>query len=43
MSDLFREEKPVDFMKAWIKGREIDKKYYIVPLRLSDGLDAASD
>ena len=36
MNDLFKEEKTIDFEKAWFKGREVDKKYYIVPLRRVD-------
>ncbi len=35
MNDLYREEKSIDFTKAFLKGREIDKKYYIVPLKLA--------
>ena len=34
MKDLFKEDKAIDFQKAWYKGREIDKKYYFVPLKL---------
>lgn len=36
MNDLFKEEKTIDFNKIWLKGREVDKKYYIVPLRRVD-------
>ena len=33
MSDLYREEKPIKFEAAFDQGREIDKKYYILPLK----------
>ena len=33
MRDLYREEKPINFEMAHSQGREIDKKYYIVPIR----------
>lgn len=33
MHDLYREEKPICFSEAFSQGREIDKKYYIVPLK----------
>ena len=36
MNDLYREEKSIDFDKAFIHGREIDKKYYVVPLERVD-------
>ena len=35
MHDLYREEKPINFSEAFSQGREIDKKYYIVPLKLT--------
>ena len=34
MRDIYREEKPINFAAAFSQGREIDKKYYILPLRL---------
>ena len=34
MKDLFREEKAINFEYSLHKGRESDKKYYIVPLKL---------
>ncbi len=33
MRDLYREERPINFDMAYNQGREIDKKYYIIPLR----------
>lgn len=33
MRDLYREEKEINFEEAFSKGREIDKKYYFVPLK----------
>ena len=33
MNDLYRQEKSIDFRKAFVEGREKDKKYYIVPLK----------
>ena len=43
MHDLYREEKPIKFEEAFSQGREIDKKYYIVPLRLSKGKREGED
>lgn len=34
MNDLYREEKAINFEEAFSQGREIDKKYYFVPLKL---------
>jgi hypothetical protein len=34
MRDLYREEKAINFEEAYVRGREIDKKYYFVPLKL---------
>jgi hypothetical protein len=34
MRDLYREERPINFEMAYAQGREIDKKYYIVPIRV---------
>lgn len=33
MHDLFKEEKPIKFKEAETAGREMDKKYYIIPLK----------
>jgi hypothetical protein len=33
MRDLYREEKPIEYAEADTAGREMDKKYYIIPLR----------
>jgi hypothetical protein len=35
MRDLYREEKPIKYSEAHTSGRELDKKYYIIPLRMS--------
>ena len=46
MSDLYREEKPINFSAANQEGREIDKKYFIVPIKMQwhgDSLRAGID
>lgn len=43
VNDLFKEEKKVDFEKAWIPNREADKKYYIIPLRRVDSIESSWD
>jgi len=35
MRDLYREEKPINFAEAHSSGRELDKKYYLIPLKLT--------
>lgn len=39
MKDIYREEKSINFAAAFSQGREIDKKYYILPLRLQESMD----
>ena len=43
MKDIYREQKTIDFSVAFGQGREIDKKYYILPLKLIKGTDAQED
>lgn len=33
MRDLYRDERPINFEMAYTQGREIDKKYYFIPLK----------
>ena len=37
MRDLYREEKPINFAESHSAGRELDKKYYLIPLKMCQG------
>jgi len=34
MRDLYREEKPINYAESHSAGRELDKKYYLIPLKM---------